>query len=295
MNEKLGLHPRNKHKSAYDFKELIKEHPALSTFVTKNKFNNESIDFSNATAVKALNTALLKHFYKVRFWDVPPNYLCPPIPGRADYIHFVADLLTPENGKIPTGEKIHMLDIGVGANCVYPLIAHQEYGWSVVGSDADTTAVKNANLIVSENHLENFINIRHQENKNKFFENVIKEGEFFHVTVCNPPFNSSAEEARLNSEKKNRNLGLKRGNSNFQGQNNELWYEGGEEAFIIKMIQESVAYQKNCLWFSTLVSKITTLPMVYDELKKRNVAKFRTIDMAQGQKKSRVVAWTFTH
>ena len=295
MNEKTGLHPRNKHKSSYDFKELIKSYPTLSPFVKKNKFNNESIDFSDATAVKALNTALLKHFYNVKYWDVPKNYLCPPIPGRADYIHMVADLLTPGNGQIPKGTSVRMLDIGVGANCVYPLIAHQEYGWSVVGTDVDAIALENATTIIKENGLEASIKFRHQSDKTKIFENIMKSDDSFHISVCNPPFNSSAEEARQGTEKKNRNLGLKRDNHNFGGQNNELWYEGGEEAFILKMIQESVVYQKNCLWFSTLVSKSTTLPAVYEELKKRNVAAFKTIDMAQGQKKSRIVAWTFTH
>jgi 23S rRNA (adenine1618-N6)-methyltransferase len=295
MNEKIGLHPRNKHKSSYDFKELIKSHPSLAPFVAKNKFNTDSINFSDANAVKALNTALLKHFYKISYWDVPKDYLCPPIPGRADYIHQIADLLTPANAQVPTGASIRMLDIGVGANCVYPLIAHQEYGWSVVGSDIDVTALDNATKIVKENSLEASIKIRHQENKDKFFENVIKKDEFYNITVCNPPFNSSADEAAQASERKNRNLGIKKGNLNFGGQSSELWYEGGEAAFITKMIQESVAFQKNCHWFSTLVSRSVTLPLVYEELKKRNVASFKTIDMNQGQKKSRIVAWTFTH
>jgi 23S rRNA (adenine1618-N6)-methyltransferase len=294
MNEKIGLHPRNKHKSSYDFAELIKSHPPLSSFVVKNKFNNESINFSDAAAVKALNTALLKHFYKISYWDVPKDYLCPPIPGRADYIHQVADLLTPVNGQVPTGPSINMLDIGVGANCVYPLIANSEYGWSVVGSDIDVTAIDNATKIIKENSLESFIKIRHQDDKNKFFENIIKKDEFFHIVVCNPPFNTSAEESAQVSERKNRNLGIKKGNQNFGGQSTELWYEGGEAAFILKMIQESVAYQKNCLWFSSLVSRSVTLPLVYEELKKRNVANFKTIDLNQGQKKSRIVAWTFS-
>lgn len=294
MNEKIGLHPRNKHKSTYDFPELIKSHPPLAPFVVKNKFNNESINFSDASAVKALNTALLKHFYKISYWDVPNDYLCPPIPGRADYIHLAADLLTPTNGQVPKGSSIKMLDIGVGANCVYPLIAHSEYDWDVVGSDIDLVAVENANKIIKENSLESHVKIRHQQDKNKFFENIIKKDEFFNIVVCNPPFNSSADEAAQVTERKNRNLGIKKGNQNFGGQSSELWYEGGESAFILKMIQESVAYQKNCQWFSTLVSRSITLPLVYEELKKRNVASFKTIDMNQGQKKSRIVAWTFT-
>jgi 23S rRNA (adenine1618-N6)-methyltransferase len=39
----------------------------------------------------------------------------PPIPGRADYIHQIADLLATCNKKVvPTGADIRILDIGVG-------------------------------------------------------------------------------------------------------------------------------------------------------------------------------------
>ena len=293
MNDKTGLHPRNKHKSSYDFKELVTSYPKLTPFVQKNKFNNESIDFSNPSAVIALNSALLKHFYNVDKWEIPKDYLCPPIPGRADYIHQIADLLTPPNGQIPKGPTIKMLDIGVGANCVYPLIANREYGWSVVGTDIDATAVTNAIKIVADNKLDSEIKIILQKDKSKFFTNIIGSNDFYNVVVCNPPFHSSPEEAWASSDKKNRNLGLKRNNQNFGGQNNELWCEGGEVSFIIKMIQESVPFKNNVQWFSTMVSKSTTLPMVYDELKRLNAVSFKTIDLAQGQKKSRIVAWTF--
>ncbi len=294
IETKIGLHPRNKHKTSYDFKELIKSHPPLSVFVKLNQYNNESVDFSDSQAVIALNTALLKYFYHIKFWEIPKNYLCPPIPGRADYIHHVADLLTPANGKIPTGEKIKVLDIGMGANCIYPLIAHQEYGWKVIGSDIDSVAITNAKLIVENNKLTKEIEIRQQKDKTKFFEYIIEPSEFFHLTICNPPFHTSLEEARAGSEKKNRNLGLKKNSQNFGGQNTELWYEGGEVSFIKGMIAESMNYKKNCLWFTTLVSKATTLPFLYEEIKKMGVASFKTIDMAQGQKKTRIFAWTFT-
>lgn len=293
MKDKAGLHPRNKHKSSYDFKELISSSWDLAPFVSKNKFGNDSIDFSNPLAVKALNAALLKFYYHISSWDIPKDYLCPPIPGRADYIHHIADLLADKNGIIPKGPSIKMLDIGVGANCVYPLIAHAEYGWSVVGSEVDPVALTNANTIIKDNALDSSITLREQKDKTKIFENIISSDDFFHLTVCNPPFHSSAQEAREGTNRKNKNLGLKKNVLNFGGQNNELWCEGGEIAFIFKMIQESTRYKKNCLWFSTLVSKSSTLPSVYDELKKVNIARIRTIDMAQGQKKSRIVAWSF--
>ena len=97
---KTNLHPRNKHREAYDFQYLRKVLPELGEFVKVNEYGNESIDFFNPEAVKALNFALLKYFYKIENWGIPPNYLCPPIPGRADYIHYLADIIGPQKSKI---------------------------------------------------------------------------------------------------------------------------------------------------------------------------------------------------
>lgn len=276
--------------------------PELKKFISKNKFSGEeSIDFANPDAVKALNQALLKFFYNINTWNVPKNYLCPPIPGRADYIHQIADLMGSMNGGvIPHGEQIRILDIGVGANCVYPLIASAEYGWKLVGADIDVKALANATNIITSNNLENKITLRLQNNAEAIFKGVIEDDDFFDLTISNPPFHSSPEEAQEGSKRKIKNLGKGKLNTprsssrlNFGGQNNELWCVGGEASFITRMIKESLEFKKNCFWFTTLVSKTTTLPQIYDELKKVNVQDFKTIDMAQGQKKSRIVAWTF--
>ncbi len=296
---KPGLHPRNKHNLRYDFPKLIESSPGLSKFVSRNKYNDDSIDFADPEAVKALNQALLKFFYKINFWDIPKNYLCPPIPGRADYIHQIADLLGASNkGSIPTGKQIRILDIGVGANCVYPLIATSEYGWSCTGSDIDPIALKSANEIILQNNLDHLIELRSQDKTHHIFKGVISENDFFDVTISNPPFHSSLEEAQSGNLKKNKNLGKNKISKhplplNFGGVSNELWCEGGEISFASKMIRESKDFKSNCFWFTTLISKATSLPSLYQELKMAEVRSFKTIDMGQGQKKSRILAWTF--
>lgn len=126
--------------------------PKLGEFVGLNKFGTESIDFSNSEAVKFLNRALLKLHYVVGFWEIPEGYLCPPIPGRADYMHYVADLLAESNSnQIPTGAKVKCLDIGTGASAIYPIIANSEYGWSFVGTDVDKISVESARHILKSN------------------------------------------------------------------------------------------------------------------------------------------------
>lgn len=291
------LHPRNPHHGRYEFDELIKACPALAPFVFQNQYNNLTIDFANADAVKMLNKSLLNYFYEITNWDIPENYLCPPIPGRADYIHYVADLLASSNdGKIPKGKNIKVMDIGVGANCIYPIIGNKEYGWSFVGSDIDPVAVNSAKLIVKSNgNLADAVNCRLQSNPNHIFEGVIKPGEIFDVTVCNPPFHASATAAGAANARKRNNLGTNTTKQalNFGGQNTELWTEGGEIAFVRKMIDESARIPAQCFWFTSLISRSENLSSIYGALKYANVKEVKTIDMEQGQKKSRFVAWTF--
>lgn len=296
--KKGNLHPRNLHRDDYNFKELCKSNPALKAFVAVNQFGVESIDFTNPDAVKSLNKALLIHFYGVAAWDIPAGYLCPPIPGRADYIHYIADLLTEgNNGIIPTGSKVRILDIGTGANCVYPLIGSSVYGWSFVGTDVDLVAASSAKNIVKLNkQVQDKIEIRLQNNKGAIFKSIIKPGEVFNASICNPPFHASKLDAMAATNTKWKKLGInpKQNNPlNFGGQKNELWFPGGEAAFISRMIEESALIPDSCKWFTTLVSKKDTLPLVQRVLNKVRAADVKVINMAQGQKVSRILVWRF--
>lgn len=296
-SKKIGLHPRNKHKLGYDFEKLISTTPILKEFVVPNKFGNESIDFSNPKAVKALNQALLITYYDINYWDIPQGFLCPPIPGRAEYIHYIADVLCEVYGEIPMGNKIKILDIGTGSNLIYPIIGISTYGWQFVGSEIDSQSIKWADKIAKSNSsLKDLVELRIQSSKRNVFKNIIKEGEYFDITLCNPPFHSSKEEATRGTIRKVKNLKKEttiKPILNFGGVNNELWCEGGELAFITNMIYESVHFKTQSLWFSTLVSKKENLKSIYKLLKKVGTVEVKTIDLSQGNKISRLVFWSF--
>ncbi len=295
--EKSSLHPRNPHRFRYNFEELTQSFVALTPFVFINKFGIESIDFANPDAVKMLNNAILKKFYNISGWDIPENYLCPPVPGRADYIHYVADLLASNNGgEIPKGDAIRILDIGIGANCVYPIIGTKTYDWHFVGSDIDKLAIQNAQKIIAINNLDHKIECRVQSNASQIFKGIILPEEKFDLTICNPPFHASLDDANAGTQRKLKNLGDKAPSKtilNFGGKNTELWCKGGEKVFIITMIRESALFANQCKWFTTLVSKQDNLPVIYNFLKSVKAIEVRTINMAQGQKISRIVAWRF--
>lgn len=295
---KSRLHSRSKHRERYDFKTLIKSHPDLAQYVKRNVYDDESVDFFDPKAVKELNTALLKHYYAIENWDIPENYLCPPIPGRADYIHHIADVLSSKTyGNIPKGEQIKCLDIGVGANCIYPIIGISEYGWNFTGTEIDPIAIASAQQIIDKNpSLKDKVELRLQANPKDVFFGTIQKEERFDIIICNPPFHASQEEAQAGSLRKLSNLTHEKVTEvklNFGGQSNELWCDGGEEKFVKNMIRESKLYSQSGFWFSTIISKQSNLKNAYAALKKEEAKEVKTIAMGQGNKSSRILVWTF--
>lgn len=296
---KAGLHPRNRHQGHYDFPALIRACPELGQFVIRNPYGKQSIDFASPEAVRVLNRALLGQQYGIRFWDIPAGYLCPPVPGRADYLHGLADLLaTDRAGSIPRGAGIRALDIGCGANCIYPLLGQVEYGWRFTGADIDAVALAAAGAILKANGLDNSIELRRQSEPKQVFRGILAAGEWFDITLCNPPFHSSAAEAASGSQRKWRNLGKldpgrKLPQLNFGGQSNELHCEGGELAFVRRMIADSQAFASQVGWFSCLISKGGNLQQLQQALAKAGAREVRSVPMGQGQKQSRFLAWSF--
>lgn len=294
--EKSSLHTRNLHRNPYDFDQLISCVPELKHYVFVNAYQTTTINFSLPKAVKLLNQALLLHFYQVKNWDIPENNLCPPIPGRADYIHYLADLLA-DQAKIPTGASISGLDIGTGANLVYPLLAHRSYGWKMLGTDINKASLENAQRILDHNpDLSSVIQLKQQPDPIHIFKNIIESGDRFTFSMCNPPFHDSEASTLKGNLRKTKNINRSKSKKpllNFGGQQSELWCEGGELAFISKMIEESAQYSSQVLWFTCLVSKKDNLYKLITLLKKVKALDIKTIDMTQGQKVSRMLAWTF--
>ena len=317
-----GLHPRNQHTGRYDFELLVAALPELKEHLIKNPVGEDTINFSDPLAVKLLNKALLAHHYGVKHWDIPAGYLCPPIPGRADYIHRVAYILNSDGQGEPYNHaSVKALDIGVGANCIYPIIGATEYKWRCTGTDVDSVSIKTANFIAESNpNLKGKIRARLQADSESIFKGVIKDNERYDVTICNPPFHSSLEEAEKGSQRKLDNLAANRAKKagqsfkpetnkkpvkldkstkqdkptlNFGGQKAELWCPGGEAAFIMKMARESQLFATQVLWFTTLISKKDNVDMVRSELGKLRAKQVKVVEMSQGQKVSRFIAWTF--
>lgn len=290
-NIKTGLHPRNTHRLGYDLGQLTTSSPALAEFVYTKPQGGSSIHFEDPKAVKALNAALLEHHYQVKGWNIPPGALCPPIPGRLDYIHHMADLLGIK--EYDSKSKVRMLDIGTGTSGIYGLLACQAYGWHAVGSDISKSSLLNVEKILEQNpEIKKRFTLRYQADKHAMFSGIIQKNEFYHLSLCNPPFHSSAAEALKSNQRKVRNLKASN-NLNFGGDANELWCNGGEKLFLKKMIKESRDYADQCLWFSSLVSKSESITPSVKLMRKQGATDIEEIPMVQGNKVTRIIAWSF--
>lgn len=156
---KPAIHPRNKYADQVpDFTALSSAFPDLAQHVKHSAQGTANIDFRSPAACKALTKALLKHDFNIT-WDVPDKHLVPPIANRSNYIHWLEDLLqlSPPSGS----ETITGMDIGCGANCIYPLLGAALNGWQFVGTDITDIACEWARKNVNANpHLEHLIEIR---------------------------------------------------------------------------------------------------------------------------------------
>jgi 23S rRNA (adenine1618-N6)-methyltransferase len=293
---KAAPHPRNRHQGQYDFAALIALEPSLHRFMRTGMQGQPTLDFANPDAVRLLNQVLLRADYGISQWSIPEGYLCPPVPGRADYIHALADLLAASHdGLLPTGPGLIGLDIGTGANLIYPLVGQAEYGWRFIGSDIDPPALANAERILQANTgPASLVSLRLQPDPQAIFDNVIQPDEQIDFTLCNPPFHASAAQASDASRRKWQNL---RGSAdkllNFGGQHNELYCADGEAGFLDRTAEQSSRYRGQVFWFSSLVSKQENVAPLRQKLTDLGATDVRTVPMAQGNKRSRFIAWTF--
>ena len=306
---KPGMHPRNRFRDGYDFDALRAGYPTLAPFVVPNAYGDLSIDYADARAVKALNQALLAHAYGLTAWDLPPGGLCPPIPGRSEHLHHLADLLADgtSGAGVPRGRAVAVLDVGTGASCIYPLIGAREYGWRFVGTEADPASARWAEgLVAAHPQVADRIEVRVQSSRLRCFEGVVKPDERFDLSLCNPPFFASAQEAARGNRRKRRNLGGERKAGgrkggghpvgdvrNFGGKAGELWCAGGELGFVQRMISESAARPQLCRWFTTLVARGATLPRLRRALDDAGASEVRVLELSHGAKQSRILAWSF--
>jgi hypothetical protein len=91
--------------------------------------------------------------------ELRDDRLCPPLPNRLNYICWLCEVITC--GIDPAGfhPSTHVLDIGVGASCIYPLLGHKLFGWKFTGSDIDPESLSWSRNIIDSNSLSSEIRL----------------------------------------------------------------------------------------------------------------------------------------
>jgi len=290
-----GLHPHNPFAHGYDLQALTAIEPRLTPFLRTTPDQRLTLDFGEPAAVRWLNAALLKHQYQLEY-PLPEGVLCPAVPGRLDYLLRARDFLASlQHGRLPKTRHFQLLDIGCGANLIYSLLAAKACHYRVIATDIEASSLAIAAQLLQINQLEAAIELRHQPNASHIFTGVIKPGEQIDLTVCNPPFHRSAADAAAGTARKQRNLGRQQQQQqlNFAGQANELWCDGGELAFVSRMITESQQWGQQVAWFSTLVSQQQHVRPLQQLLQKHACPLSHWLPMQQGNKTSRVLLWSW--
>ncbi|XP_057526468.1 uncharacterized protein LOC130805702 [Amaranthus tricolor] len=161
--ERRSIHPRNRYAdNPPDFSLLASLYPSFSSFVHYSPDGRPSIDWTDFNATRELTRTLLLHDYSLNWW-IPDGQLCPTVPNRSNYIHWIEDLIASDiiEKNIVDGDKVRGFDIGTGANCIYPLLGASLLGWSFVGSDITDVALEWAEKNVKSNpHISELIDIR---------------------------------------------------------------------------------------------------------------------------------------
>ncbi|MQL76390.1 hypothetical protein Taro_008790, partial [Colocasia esculenta] len=162
--EAPATHPRNRYaEKPPDFGLLASLYPSFQPFVFLSRAGRPTLDWTDFNATRELTRVLLHHDHGVQWW-IPDGQLCPTVPNRSNYIHWIGDLLA--SNVIPrrdcgSDKTVRGFDIGTGTNCIYPLLGASLYGWSFVGSDVTDVALEWAGKNVENNpHLSHLIEIR---------------------------------------------------------------------------------------------------------------------------------------
>lgn len=289
------MHYRNAFREQnLNFKLVAGRQEDLKPFIERRSESQWRLNFKSWVVTRALNSALLIDAYELGMWDLPRFQLCPPVANRANYIHWLEDLLLQSrpSGVAETGASVRGLDVGVGASCVFPLLGASINGWSFVGVDIVDIALSSAIKNVRNNpRIAGLIEIRDgrmsevipSRNLSKFNTLLgVKNEEQFSFCMCNPPFFDLIQDAKLNP------------GTNFGGTTYEMCHPGGEEAFTQRIFDESLVLRERVHWYTTMCGKKRTLRKILHLLEVARVPTIRTTRFLQGRTTRWGIAWSFS-
>lgn len=280
------MHPRNIYNKQIDFNELSKNYPEFSKIAKVDLNGKIKLDFSDLETKFVLTKCCLMKDFLLDV-DLPKNRLCPTLPLRLNYIHFIEDILEHCGIK----ENISGVDIGTGASSIYCLLtARLHKDWKMFGLEIDQENIKSSTVNVAKNQLNDSIKIINQDGSDKIFQKLFEfDGSQKTFCLCNPPFYSDAEEM---TEIKNRTG--KRPKIQLEQPSHETITEGGELAFVTKILDESSQIGDKIKIYTTMFGCKRNFEKFLSLLNNKKIENFTTTRFVQGKVNRWALAWSFS-
>jgi len=272
-----------------DFSILINIFQELKKYIKekkeKDEINEFTFDWSNNNLSLLMTKCILNYYFDIKYYSIPNNFLIPPVPSRLNYLNTINTLLTSYNALNNNNKQNNVIgiDIGTGANLIYPLLGYSLYKWIFICSEINNDAYENAKTIITNNKLEENIKLIKQKYKNLIFVGIINKEEKYFFTMCNPPYYDYEEE--IKKEDKNRDCQY-----NFD----EIYYKNGEIGFFDEYFEESICYKKNVFLFTILIGKKTNVQIILDKISNDKNIKFYDMKRIQtGNNMRYIIYWSF--
>ena len=269
-----------------DFLTLIKEFPELKKYILKQNEDNEEefqFDWSNNELSLLMDKSILNYYFDIKYYDIPKGFLIPPIPSRINYINLINSIITKLINDIDI-KNIIGIDIGTGANIIYPILGYSIYKWKFICTEINKEAYNNAKLILQKNNLENNINIIKQNNKDNIFISILNRENKYIFSMCNPPYYNYENEIKLEDKKRDNEY-------NFD----EIYYKNGEYGFFQRYFEESICYKNNVFLYTILIGKKINAENIYDKLSSYNdiIKIYNMQKILTGNNVRYIIYWSF--
>ncbi|RYP67567.1 hypothetical protein DL771_007179 [Monosporascus sp. 5C6A] len=251
------------------------------------------LEFTNPLAVMQLTKTLLRLHFGLRV-DLPLDRLCPPVPNRHNYILWLKDLLdssSPSYSQIyEPARPVEGLDIGTGASLIYPLLAcAQRPAWTFIATDVDAKSIAYARRNAELNGLQSRIRVVGRDIAAPLVPLDDLNIETIDFVMVNPPFYASESELLDLARQKSGPP-----HSACTGAPIEMVCEGGEVAFVRRIIDESLILRRRVQWYTAMLGKQSSLDVLVGLLKENSIDNYAMKTFVQGNKTRRWgLGWSF--
>lgn len=180
------------------------------------------------------------------------------------------------------------LDIGTGASCIYPLLGATQRPWSFIATDIDDKSLACARRNVALNGLEGRVNLIRRDPGEKLIPDEAVAAPVTFV-MTNPPFyRDEAEMLRGAGEKKRPPF------SACTGSAMEMVTEGGEVAFVERILAESLVLRDRIQWYTAMLGFLSSVSSIVGKLREHGINNYAVTEFVQGNKTRRwAVGWSF--